>query len=155
MNATGLRKAAAVLAGLHHRDREWMLARLPLAARVGMQQLLAQLAAFHVTDRTLIREAIDLCEEKERTPASPAPDSLLAGLRGMTPEWKARVLAAFTPDPIGWYVARHAASDVQAVRAELLGLPKQLPPKFADALVEFVRCRGERAAAPAQPVGVC
>jgi hypothetical protein len=152
MSATALRKAAAVLAGLHRRDREWMLARMPSAARTGIKPLLAQFRAIGVADATLVREALDLCDKDARTPEPPTPDRLLAGMRGMSPEWKARVLAACAPDHVELYAASHPASDTQAVRNELLSLPKPLPPKFAGALTNFVRRRGEHEA-PYVPSG--
>lgn len=155
MNAIGLRKAAAALATLHWRDQAWMLARLPSAARVGVRQLLAQIRALGGSDEALISEALDVCEKRGGRVDPPAPDYLLAGMRGMTPQWKARVLAACAPDHIGLYAADDAASDVQAVRAELSALPKQLPVKLASALADIVRRRGECAKEPSHSEAGC
>lgn len=153
MNAIGLRKAAATLAALHRDDRAWILARLPSAARVDIRPLLTQIRALGGPDENLIGEALEVCAKQDLAPEPPAPNHLLVGMRGMTPQWKARVLVACAPDHVGLYAASNAASDVRAVRAELLALPKQLPPKLASALTAIVRRRGEGANEPLHSMG--
>lgn len=141
MNALGLRKAAATLAGLHPADRTWLLERLRPSWRHDLRRLISQVPSVRLSDSDVVRDAIRLCERDEVQP--PKPDRLLAGMRGLSPSWCARVLAACAPDHMEIYAANSSPAQAGAVRAELLMLPR-LPPKLAEALGRAVRTRGEK-----------
>jgi len=138
MNVLGLRKAAATLAGLHPADRTWLLERLRPSWRHDLRLLIGQVSSVRLSDSDVVRDAIRLCEVQP-----PKPDRLLAGMRGLSPSWCARVLAACAPDHIEIYAANSSPAQAGAVRAELLMLPR-LPPKLAEALGRVAHTRGEK-----------
>ena len=142
MSAFGLRKAAVALAGLHPDDRTWVLERLQPSWRYDLRRLIGQIASMKIHDSEIAREAVRISGD-EPTLYPPAPDRLLAGMHGLSPSWCARVLAACAPDHMEVFAANSPPAKANAVRAELLTLPK-LPPKLSEALARLVRERGER-----------
>lgn len=146
MNALGLRKAALTLAGLHPDDQTWLLERLRPSWRHDLRRLIDQASSMRLSESDVIRDAIHVCESDESL-QTPAPDRLLAGMRGLSPEWCARVLAACAPDHMEVFAANSTPARAGAVRAELLMLPG-LPPKLAETLTRVVRARGEISTLP-------
>ena len=141
MNAFGLRKAAVALAGLHPDDRMWLLERLQPSWRYDLRRLIGQLAPMKIPDSDIACEAVRIAGDVSPL-HPPTPDRLLAGMHGLSPSWCARVLAACAPDHTEIFAA-NAPAKANAVRAELLTLPK-LPPKLAETLTRLARERGER-----------
>lgn len=150
MSASGMRKAAVALAGLHSRDRAWLLDRLRPTWRYDLKRMIRQAEGLGAHNSALTADVLAACDRNATRPDPPTPDHLLAGLQGLSPEWTARVLAACAPDHLDLYAANAAPEHVRCVRDELLNLPKVLPPKLADTLTDLVRARGERALMPAQ-----
>lgn len=143
-----MRKAAVVLAGLHSRDRAWLLERLRPTWRYDLKRMIRQAEDLGAHNSALTADVLSACEREAARPEPPTPDHLLAGLQGLSPEWTARVLAACAPDHLDLYAANTAPEQVRRVRDELLNLPKALPPKLAATLTSLVRARGERALMP-------
>ena len=143
MSTLGLRKAAAALAGLHPDDKTWLLERLQPSCRYDLRRLLGQIESLKIPDADVSQEAVRTCENDECL-HPPAPDRLLAGMRGLSPSWCARVLAACAPDHMDVFAANNPPTRANAVRAELLSLPK-LPPKLSETLTRIMRERGEQA----------
>jgi len=146
----GLRKAAVVLAGLHPDDRMWLLERLQPSWRYDLRRLIDQIASMKVPDSDIAREAVRISGEAPPL-HPPAPDRLLAGTHGLSPAWCARVLAACAPDHMEMFAANSTPAKANAVRAELLTLPK-LPPKLSETLMRLVRERGEQETKPSREV---
>lgn len=141
MNAFGLRKAAVALAGLHPDDRVWLLERLQPSWRYDLRRLIGQIASMRLPDSDIAGEAVRIAGDVPPL-HPPAPDRLLAGMHGLSPSWCARVLAACAPDHMEVFAANSTPAKANAVRAELLTLPK-LPPKLSEALTRLARERGE------------
>lgn len=135
-----------MLASLHPVDRTWLLERLRPSSRHDLRRLLGQVPSVRLSESDVVRDAIHACESDE-PPQPPKPDRLLAGMRGLSPEWCARVLAACAPDHMEVFAANSSPAQAGAVRAELLMLPG-LPPKLAETLTRVVRARGERSTPP-------
>lgn len=141
MSAFGLRKAAVALAALHPDDRTWVLERLQPSWRYDLRRLIGQIASMEIHDSEIVREAVRLSGEESRL-NPPAPDRLLAGMQGLSPPWCARALSACAPDHMDVFAANSTPAKANAVRAELLSLPK-LPPKLSETLARLLRERGE------------
>lgn len=146
MNALGLRKAAIALASLHPDDQTWLLERLRPSWRHDLRRLIDQASSLQLSESDVIRDAIHVCENEESL-QTPSPDLLLAGMRGLSPEWCARVLVACAPDHMEVFAANSTPARAGAVRAELLML-QGLPPKLAETLTRVVRARGESSVLP-------
>jgi len=148
VSAFGLRKAAVALSCLHPDDRTWLLERLRPSCRYDLRRLIWQVESLGISDVEIAQEAVRACET-DGSLHPPAPDRLLAGMRGLSPSWCARVLAACAPDHMDVFAANNIPARANAVRAELLSLPK-LPPRLAEALTRIVRERGEHMASPSK-----
>lgn len=148
MSAFGLRKAAVALAGLHPDDRMWLLERLQPSWRYDLRRLIGQIASMKIPDPDIAREAVRTSGEAPPL-HPPAPDRLLAGMHGLSPAWCARVLAACAPDHMEMFAANSTSAKANAVRAELLTLPK-LPPKLSETLTRLVGERGEQETKPSR-----
>lgn len=142
----GLRKAAVALSCLHPDDRTWLLERLRPSCRYDLRRLIGQVESLRISDVEIAQEAVRACEIDGPLHA-PAPDRLLAGMRGLSPSWCARVLAACAPDHMEIFAANNIPARANAVRAELLSLPK-LPPRLSETLTRIVRERGEHVVSP-------
>lgn len=149
MSAVGMRKAAVLLASLRPADRAWLLERMRPTWRYDLKRLVREAEQLCAGDHVLSAEVLETFEHSSTRPETPPPDRLLAGLRGLSPEWTARVLAGCAPDHLELFVASASSEQVRNVRQVLLSLPKTLPPKFCEALAEIVRDRGERELAQA------
>jgi hypothetical protein len=101
-----------------------------------------QLREVSVGDRALWSEAA--LAEPEARAEPPAPDVLLAGLRGLDAIWTTRVLAACAPDHRELVQAGYTPDERRAMERALEGAPATLPPRLAQALASAVRARGER-----------
>lgn len=142
MSTSGLRKAAVALACLHPGDQAWLLERLRPSSRYDLRRLIGQIGSMKIPDFDIAREAVQICGN-DRPPHPPVPDRLLAGMRGLSPAWCARVLVACAPDHMEIFAANNTPTMANAVRAELLTLPN-LPSKLAETLTRMVRKRGEQ-----------
>jgi hypothetical protein len=145
VNRAGLRKAALVLATLHPEDCSWLIERLRPSWRHDVRRLVDETRTKKVPDRDLVHEAIRASEKVVR-PDPPPPDRLLKGLRGLSPSWCARVLAACAPDHIEMVTANRGENEADSIRSELMVLPSVFPPKLAATLADLVRARGEERA---------
>lgn len=147
VSAFGLRKAAVALSCLHPDDRTWLLERLRPSCRYDLRRLIGQVESLGmISDVEIAQEAVRACDI-DGPSHPPAPDRLLAGMRGLSPSWCARVLAACAPDHMEIFAANNIPARANAVRAELLSLPK-LPPRLSEMLTRIVRERGEHVASP-------
>lgn len=148
VSAFGLRKAAVALSCLHPDDSTWLLERLRPSCRYDLRRLIGQVESLGIFDVEIAQEAVQACET-DGSSHPPTPDRLLAGMRGLSPSWCARVLAACAPDHMEVFAANNIPARANAVRAELLSLPK-LPPRLSETLTRIVRERGEHMAAPSR-----
>jgi hypothetical protein len=72
-------------------------------------------------------------------PELPTPDVLVAALDRLGDGWAARVLALAAPDHIEVYLAGCDKRRADAIRQELMALPKTLPSGLAAAMTRFLR----------------
>lgn len=138
MNAQGSRKAALALAAMHPRDRRWMLARLPSGWRRTLAPLVGEARAQLANDPELLAWALKGADAVD-VPELPTPDVLVAALDRLGDGWAARVLALAAPDHIEVYLAGCDKRRADAIRQELMALPKTLPSGLAAAMTRFLR----------------
>lgn len=143
MSAAGLRKAAAVMASLHSVDQAWLLDKFKPSCRHDLRTLIEQVQAMKVSRLEELRDEIRN-HEIDCIPQPPSPERLLGSMRGLSPAWRARLLAACAPDHLDFVAANIEPEEAQAVRAEFLMLP-QLPRKLSEALAIIARTRGDSA----------
>lgn len=121
-----------LLASLDRKERRRLLRRLPSASAATIRGLIAELEAMKLPLATLADEL--LAEEMRGLIArtSLELDQLVQLSRRLSPDWFARVLAAWPEVDRAFCVAMlEGAAD--AVRKELASLPP-MPPKLIDAL---------------------
>lgn len=140
MSAAGLRKAAAVMASLHPADQAWLLDKFKPGCRHDLRTLIEQVEAMRVPHLEELRDEMRN-HESDCIPQPPAPERLLGAMRGLSPAWRARVLAACAPDHLDFVAANSVPEEALAIRAEFLMLP-QLPRKLSEALALIARTRG-------------
>lgn len=144
MSSARMRTAAALLAGMHERDRRWMLARLSPSRSRALEALVAELRTVCPVGLDLETEALSEPPLPDDRPEAPPPGVLLAGLEGLSPAWTARALKSCAPDHAELFRAHVEEVVADRVCTDLRALPATMPPALARMLAATVRDRGRR-----------
>lgn len=141
MTTPALRKVALMLAAMHPRDRRWMLARLPEAARDAWRR--------HGTEATALVSpdpAAALSHLCGSTPPAdvevPEPVTLIRALDKLPIVWAARSLAVVAPDHIDLYKAACRPERQVALNRGAGPTDRVPPPALAHALAGLLQRLG-------------